>query len=274
MCTSQRRTIDPRPGSGNVDDMQQTALHKQLHREVHVWTAVPERVCDPAGLAALRALLSVDERTRYQRFRCVQAAHQYLVAHGMLRSLLSRYADVKPADWQFVYGDHGRPEIANHLPVRLRFNLTHTDGLIACAVSQDRTCGIDAERCVARRHFPGIARRMFSDNECRALERTQGRARLEGFYSGWTLREAYVKARGIGISFPTRKLDFTVRRDDDIGLTQAPDIAGSGDDWYFRLMRPTEEHLLAIAVARNGDSDIRVIQRDFQFDQPLSTTGS
>jgi 4'-phosphopantetheinyl transferase len=242
-------------------------------QQVDIWTLAPDQARETGRLNSLQSILSADERSRHRRFRCADAAHQYLLAHGMLRTVLSRYADVPPAGWQFAYGEHGRPEIANPPYMALRFNLTHTAGLIACVIARNRACGIDAEHCIARRHLLSIARRMFSAQECAALERAGDDARLEGFYTGWTLREAYVKARGIGISFPTRKLNFTVRGENDISLSQAPDIDGSGDDWYFRLVKPTAEHLMAVAVERGRDADVAFNLRDFLFEQGL-TTGS
>ena len=261
------------PGGATRPDKMRPITPQQLrHRQVDIWTLAPERVQEAGRLDLLQSILSAEERSRHRRFRCTEAAHQYLVAHGMLRSVLSRYADIPPADWQFTYGEHGRPEIANPAYVSLRFNLTHTAGLIACVIVRDRACGIDAEHCIARRHILGVARRMFSAQEYEALERAGDDARLEGFYTGWTLREAYVKARGIGISFPTRKLDFTVRGEGDISLSQAPDIDGSGDDWQFRLVRPTADHLMAVAVELGRDADVRFNLREFRFEQP--TTGS
>jgi len=256
----------PYPGDHASQPTHRDMLREQLYEDVHVWTMVPERERDPARLARFRALLSADELARLGRFRVEPAAHRYLVSHALLRSLLSRYAEIDPARWRFTYGSHGRPEIANRAAPPLRFNLTHTDGLVACIVSLNRACGIDAERLSGRHDPTGVARKMFSDREYRQLQQLSGRACLEYFYDRWTLREAYVKALGIGLTFPTRALDFTVHSDESIGVVFAPGVQDNSRHWHFRLHRPTSEHVVAVALRRNGDSEPGVVLRDFDFD--------
>lgn len=236
-----------------------------MHDEVHIWTLCPESVRKPAGLAHFETVLSAEELSRYRRFRVPEAAHRYLVSHAMLRAVLSRYAEITPSQWQFVYGRHGRPEIANPAAPPLRFNLTHTEGLAACVVSCKRSCGIDAER-LSERHDPGlIARKMFSDREYRQLHRLSGWARLEYFYERWTLREAYVKALGIGLAFPTRKLEFSINANGSITLAFAPDMRNDNRHWYFRLHRPTAEHVIAIALGREDARAPTVAIREYRF---------
>jgi 4'-phosphopantetheinyl transferase len=242
-------------------------LRERLHQEVHIWTMNPESVRDPARLTELQQLLSSEELPRLRRFRCRQSTHRYLVSHAMLRTVLSRYADISPAHWQFVYGSYGRPEIANRSVPHLRFNLTHTDGLAACIVSLDRSCGIDAER-LSERHSPsGIAKKMFASKEYDQLQHLSGQAYLDYFYSHWTLREAYVKARGVGLTFPTRKLDFTVHADDTIRVIFAPDVEDGNCHWHFQLLRPTPEHVVAIAVGQSDGNTPQVVLRNFGFDR-------
>ena len=246
-------------------------LREQLHDEVHIWTLRTESVRKPTGLAHFETVLSAEELSRYRRFRVPEAAHRYLVSHAMLRSVLSHYAEIAPSQWRFVYGRHGRPEIGNPAAPPLRFNLTHTEGLAACVVSCEHSCGIDTER-LSERHDPvRIARKMFSDREYRQLHRLSGRARLEYFYERWTLREAYVKALGIGLSFPTRKLEFSTNANGSIALAFAPDVRKDERHWYFRLHRPTTEHVIAVALGREGTSAPTVAIREYRFsgDGPL-----
>jgi 4'-phosphopantetheinyl transferase len=238
---------------------------EQLHDEVHIWTLCPESVREPERLAQFEKVLSAGELSRFRRFRVPRAAHRYLVSHAMLRGVLSRYAEITPHRWQFDYGPHGRPEIANPGAPPLRFNLTHTEGLTACVVSLGRSCGIDAER-LSERHAPGrIARKMFSTEECRELDRLSGHARLEYFYERWTLREAYVKALGVGLSFPTRKLAFRIDAAGSIGVSFAADVDDDDGRWHFRLHRPTVEHVLAVALGRDGVNLPPMRIRDYRF---------
>jgi 4'-phosphopantetheinyl transferase len=241
-------------------------LREQLYKDVHIWTMIPEAERDPARLARFRAMLSADELDRLRRFRVEPAAHRYLVSHALLRTVLSRYAEIDPARWRFVYGSHGRPEIANSAAPPLRFNLTHTDGLTACIVSLNQACGIDAERLSGRHNPTGVARKMFSTREYEQLRQLSGRACLEYFYERWTLREAYVKALGVGLAFPTRKVDFTVHTDESIGVVFAPGVQDHSRHWHFRLHRPTTEHVVAVALRHYGESEPGVVLHNFDFD--------
>ena len=107
---------------------------------------------------------------------------------------------------------------------------------------------------------------MFSEAETRELEQLEGQAYLEHFFNRWTLREAYVKARGIGISFPTRKLTFTVNKDNFVEVSFHPDIEERRDNWHFELLKPTAEHIAAIAIRRrSGDIDKKIVTRFIEF---------
>jgi len=231
---------------------------QNLSREVHVWHVVPESVRDPAILQHCRDILDPEEREKLGRFIRPDDGHHYLVSHALLRSVLSYYADVAPADWRFAHGKHGRPEIQPDMQSPLRFNLTHTRGLAACVVTRDVDCGIDAEQLHKRSNPLGVAQRMFSPLELEALGQKRGTDFLEYFYQHWTLREAYVKARGIGISFPTRQLCFntegeriSVKFDDSIDDTER--------NWYFQLIRPNATHIIALALRDNPDEHRHVI---------------
>lgn len=238
-----------------------------LHREAHVWFTIPESVQDDGILQRLRAVLSGDELDKYRRFRFPEDRHRYLVSHALLRTALSEYIDIPPADWYFSRGEHGRPEIANPDIAPLRFNLTHTDGLVCCIVTLDDDCGIDAEKIAARRATPEIAKRMFSETEYRELQRLEGRERLEYFFTRWTLREAYVKARGTGIFFPTHKLTFTVTENRSVAVSFHPDIDNGKEElWNFKLLALSQAHITAIALNEATTVHKKIVTRRFDFE--------
>jgi 4'-phosphopantetheinyl transferase len=242
----------------------QTSFEK-LHQEAHAWFIVPEAVQEPSTLETCLSLLCEQELRQYRRFHFAEDRHRYLVSHALVRNVLSRYVDLRPAEWNFSRSQHGKPEVANPGIPALQFNLTHTAGLAGCVVSFSDACGIDAEKITGRHNPAGVAKRMFSEAETRELEQLEGEAYLEHFFTRWTLREAYVKARGIGISFPTRKLTFTLDRDNAVEVSFHPDIEDRQDNWHFQLLRPTEEHIAAIAIRRNGDIDKKIVTRFIEF---------
>lgn len=237
---------------------------KALKNSVHVWHIVPESVRDRSTLQRCRNILDDREQRQLERFVSPVDNHRYLVSHAMVRNLLSRYAGIAPKDWLFSRNRHGRPEIVNSDVHGLRFNLTHTGGLAACIVTLDDDCGIDAERITARKRLPGVARRMFSSREFEQLKQRNGDEFLDYFYSRWTLREAYVKALGIGISFPTRHLRFEGDSDQIIFI---PDTQTDvrPENWHFQLLRPGDEHVVAVALRRTANDNKRIISRPFTF---------
>ena len=232
-----------------------------LQREIHVWFAHPDQVTNPATLERCRAVLSTQETTQYRRFHSPADSHGYLIAHALLRNTLSKYADLPPAGWTFTQGTHGRPEISNPEVPAIRFNLTHTKGLVGCVVTLENDCGIDAEALSSLHDLSGIARRMFSVDETRELQQLRGSVQLDYFFARWTLREAYVKALGIGISHPTQNLSFMIGKDDTIRVTFGPELGDNGEHWQFRLLRPTPEHIAAIAVHKNNQRPKKLIVR-------------
>lgn len=235
-----------------------------LSSEAHVWFVTPESVCDPATLQHCYDILNEDEREKYGRFIYSEDSHSYLISHALVRNILSRYATIAPSGWRFNQGTHGRPEIIPAHQTRLRFNLTHTSGLAACIVTLDDDCGIDAENVHDRSNPLGIAKRMFSAPELEQLKQHEGPAFLEYFYERWTLREAYVKARGIGISFPTRQLCFSVN-EGKVTVQFDPAIDDTDRDWDFQLIRPDAGHIVALALHDTSDKNkcIRVHRFDF-----------
>jgi len=236
-------------------------LLQQLENEVHVWLTRPEDVTDLDQLQEYQSLLSSDEKERYGRFHFDRDRHHYLVAHVLLRKALSAYVDVDPSAWQFSQNKHGRPEISGpDIEPLLRFNLTHTNGLVACVVAIELDCGIDVERLSARGNLMGIAEKMFATSEQRDLMNLDGQVFLERFFTYWTLREAYCKALGVGIAWSTSNYGFVEEGGERWGIRFDALSNDESDHWRFTLARPTTEHLLAVAVRTAGMSDKSVIQ--------------
>ena len=219
--------------------------------EVHVWVAYSRGIDDEGRLAAYETLLSTDERLRHQRFAYESDRREFLVAHALVRTTLSKYAEVPPDAWTFGANRYGRPEIAGPLADRrLQFNLSHTHGLSACAVALDREIGVDAEDLYRRPTGEEVAARYFAPAEVAALRATPPDERDDTFLQFWTLKEAYIKARGAGLSIPLEQFAFSLTP----GRAPAIQIDGMlGDDpatWQFVQFRPGPEHLLAVAIRR------------------------
>lgn len=211
--------------------------------EVHVWYADPS--ARPDGDPRLRALLTEDELARVDRRRIEGPRREYLMTRAMLRLTLSRYLDVEPLAWRFAQGAHGKPHIAAPaLP--LHFNLTHTRGLIACALSLEPELGIDAEPR-ERRAPLDIVDRFFAPPEAGPLWALPEAQRAERFFLLWTLKEAYLKACARGLSVPLScfwiDLSGAAPR-----YRFAPELHEDDTRWQALAWHPTASHQLAIAL--------------------------
>lgn len=167
--------------------------------DVHLWRADLNRT--GAVQAAACALLSDDERARADRFIRPEHGRRFAIARASLRAILSRYVDRAPETLEFAYGERGKPYLASDaLRGIVEFNVSHSGdcALIACARSM--AVGVDVEHRRDRVDAEKIAKRFFAQAEVDALSAVPKPSRLQAFYNCWTRKEAYVKARGAGLS--------------------------------------------------------------------------
>ena len=169
--------------------------------EVHIWRA---QVAQPPWLLdRFWNSLAAEEQTRANRFRFDKDRNQYIASHGILRDVLSRYLTIPAAQIRFAYGERGKPRLAEYQLVHdgpLHFNMSHSANLALYAVAQGGVVGIDLEFIRPLDDFLRIAETFFSPAECAALHNLPETAQLGAFYSCWTRKEAYLKARGDGLS--------------------------------------------------------------------------
>ena len=197
------------------------------------------------------AFLSPDEVVRYNRYLVPGAATTFLAARILLRSVLSQYAALAPAEWRFETNAFGRPHIANpDAPRGLSFNLSHKLGCVTCLLGAERDLGVDVEDSAAgRTNFLELAGRFFSPSEAAALRALPELRRGQSFYELWTLKESYIKARGIGLSLGLSRFSFSVEGD-RATVRFAEGFDDSAEAWDFRLFRPDERHVIATSVRR------------------------
>ena len=228
----------------------------------HLWHVACDQVQDPELLAAYHRLMSPDEAAQQARFVFPEDRRQYLLTRALVRSVLSRYAPVAPGDWQFARSAHGRPEIVGpERAPRLRFNLSNTRSLIACLVAREREVGVDVEDLDRAGETVALAERFFSPAEAAALRALPPAEQRTRFLQLWTLKEAYIKARGLGLSLP---LDaFSIQLDDpaEIGISFDHRIADQPAEWQFSLLRPSPRHLLATAIHKGQGPALDLVVR-------------
>lgn len=217
---------------------------------VHTWYFEWDAAPSTALADTLYASLSTEERARHGRFQFERDRQAYLFAHGLVRRVLSRYQRVPEASWRFECNSYGKPFVAAP-PSGLYFSLTHTVGMVACAISLHPEIGVDAERTDRVCEVLSLARQNFAPAEVRSIERGSPEMLGDRFFTFWTLKEAYVKARGMGLSLPLQ--DFEVRLENEGGAA----IAGE-PDWHLRIFRPTPAHIVSVAVRTSSAPEFLV----------------
>jgi 4'-phosphopantetheinyl transferase len=182
--------------------------------EAHVWRASLDQ--DAKVVANLAALLSQDERQKAARYHRPVDRDRFIVGRGILRRVISAYLALAPGQLQFTYNEYGKPAISDDQNDRaLNFNLSHSAGLALYAITRGRVVGIDVE--YIREDFAtlDIAEHFFSKDEVRSLRAAPACRRTEAFFNCWSRKESYIKAIGMGVSYPL----------DGFTVSLAPDIA-------------------------------------------------
>lgn len=235
-----------------------------LSHEAHIWLTEPAA---PEDFSNYLPLLSPPEIEQFERFRVETARRLYLAARALARSVLSKYhPEVAPGDWHFRFNAHGRPEIEGPpgwpptLPP-LGFNLSHTDGLVACLVGLGLESGVDVEYIERRINLSGVARHSFSALEADDVITCDGRTRRERFFRYWTLKEAYIKARGMGLALPLKKFSYLFPDSETVSIEFDPDMGDRTRDWQLALWQASPEHYLAAALKRPDTSDRKWVVR-------------
>jgi 4'-phosphopantetheinyl transferase len=236
---------------------------------IHVWMAQQ----DAFDLAVLEPLclnwLTESERHRLNRLKLARHRQQFLLSRFMLRSVLSAYEpDIAPGDWRFVQNSHGKPALdpAVH-DAGMHFNLSHSRGRLALAIARHPLLGVDIECSERERRVSRIASRYFSAQETGELLSLSGPARLARFYELWTLKEAYIKACGLGLAIPLQHFSFGFAEPDHITISFAPERADQGECWQFWQLDAGSDYRLALALkSESGRVCTAVKQRTFTPD--------
>ncbi len=238
---------------GSVISWHPPLNHPMLGRdEVHVW-----RVCldpDASYVTSLRQTLSADERARAGRFYFEKDREHFIVARGLLRVILSRYLDIEPSQLRFCYSPFGKPSLVTTSDQKtLSFNVSHSCGLALYAVTRDRKIGIDLERIRTDFACEQIAERFFSPREKAMLRALQAeKAKHRAFFNCWTRKEAYIKARGEGLSLPLDQFDVSLAPGEPATLLNVRGDPLEASRWSLQELFPGPGYVAALAVEGHG----------------------
>lgn len=210
------------------------------------------------------SLLGVAEQRAVGSFFFRRDRIQRVLSRALLRRALADFTGVNPADWQFQKNGHGRPEIDAPSHCRsLRFNVSHTDGLVACLLSWHRQVGVDVEPIQHVAALLSVARQHFADSETDAIRGSPASEQSRVFLELWTLKESYFKARGLGLSGKLSDISFSITQKAgyQISATIAPKLQDDPARWQFDLGHLCG-HLIATTIERHRQLPVDVVVRD------------
>jgi 4'-phosphopantetheinyl transferase len=217
------------------------------HDEVHIWRINAHLVTSP--IETLLGVLTRDEREKAERLYFQKDRQQSVVARAALRDILSRYLHVRPDELRFRYGPEGKPELEQRaLGEHLEFNLSHSQELILAAVCAGRRIGIDVEYQRPGSDWELIVDRFFSPFEIAALRAIPRRLRTEAFFHGWTRKEAYIKAKGGGLSIKLDEFDVSLAPGEPARLLRSVEEPDAPLRWWLKELFPAPGYAGAIAV--------------------------
>jgi 4'-phosphopantetheinyl transferase len=217
--------------------------------DVHVWR-IPLGLPD-SQVEILRRTLAPDELSRASRFHFEKDRRHYILARGALRRVLGRYLDVDPGQLGFSYTDYGKPAlIASSQPKTLNFNLSHSHQLALIAVTGRGQLGVDVEHVRPVPDLEDLAQRFFSAQEYAALQALPEEEKLRGFFYCWTRKEAYIKARGEGLSVPLNQFDVSLTPGEASRLLSVRGDPQEAARWSLLDLIPAPGYVAALAVER------------------------
>ena len=175
--------------------------------EVHIWRVDLDMPDD--RWQALTSLLSDNEHAKAQRFHFAKHRRRHTVSHAALRILLGQYLARPPRDIDFRHNAHGKPRLAGE-GQRIKFNLSHTEDIMLAAFVLDSEVGIDIEAVTRHVDYMGVGQRWFSALESHTLQSLPEQERVDAFFRAWCRKEAYIKARGEGMSHPLQRFSVAL----------------------------------------------------------------
>jgi 4'-phosphopantetheinyl transferase len=229
--------------------------------EIHIWRASLD--LSPLRLEELAQTLTSDELQRAERFRFQVDRCRFIAGRGTLRAILGRYLNTRPEHIRFRYAASGKPALdpsAGELTVNpnqpaiaqpvnrsvLEFNLSHSQALMVCAVSQSYQVGIDLEHVRSITDLEGLTQRFFSPQEHLAIQSLAADQRVRSFFQHWTCKEALLKATGEGLA-DLSKIEISIANQ-EAKLIRWAEKTDSTHQWWLHLFIPAADYISTLAV--------------------------
>lgn len=218
-----------------------------LKMEVHVWRASLEQ---PASVIQnLQKFLAPDEVTRAWQFYFEKDRNHFIVARGLLRVILGRYLNTDPSHLRFCYNSYGKPSLDFIFhQVELSFNLSHSHNLGLYAFAYSRQIGIDVEYMHSNVDYEQLAKHSFSPYENAVFHALPLAIKRQAFFNCWTRKEAYIKARGKGLSLSLDQFDVSLKPNEPARLLNSREDPQEIVRWSLQALAPGTDYVGALAV--------------------------
>lgn len=231
-------------------------MNRGLDGEIHLWFAFPG---EGDASQENRQVLDHEERARMDRLLLDSGRRLFGASHALVRTTLSHYGKIPPEKWRFLKGAHGKPSIDPDLDAPpLRFSLAHTQGAALVAVTEGADVGADLERGDRRVDAARLSRRFFSPAENAELQGMAPNRFEERFFHLWTLKESYIKARGLGLFLPLDSFSFHLAGEPPCRIGFSGDAREVSGQWRFALLTPLAPYVAAVGFSTAKPGSLRL----------------
>lgn len=214
---------------------------------IHFFYTQVDKIKSKALLDKYNSIINKKEKEKVSRYIFEKDQQNCLVTRALVRFLLSSCTHLHPEEFKFIENKYGKPDLVpGLLDIPVKFNLSHSGGVTACALTLDNDIGLDIENC-QRQIDLNIADRFFSASEANYLNQCSQKEKQNVFYDFWTLKESYIKARGEGLSIGLDKFSFKLDKN-NISINCHESLNDINDQWQFFQFSLCENFKAAISV--------------------------
>lgn len=231
---------------------------------IDLWFCRPDKINAPHLLSQYRAILPTIEKEKVDRYKFARHRHDALITRAFLREILSTYSHYSSDKWDFDTEENGKPFIRTP-KINLKFNVSHTQGCIICAITQYDAIGCDVENCLRNNEVLEIATRYFANRELEQINLLPDNEKVSRFFDFWTLKESFIKTTGKGLATPLKSFHFNINNENQplntaISLVIDADQEENSDFFKSLLFYYNDEHRVALTVKNTNKNKLRLFE--------------